>query len=59
MNGEHRLPLAVTHGNLMSLVLHSIDPHFGYYGWESLSNPDVYHLFRTGGGRLAFERWWS
>ena len=53
-----RLPLAVTHGNLLSLILHSIDPDFGYAGWESLTNPDVYVLRRAADGGMAFERWW-
>jgi hypothetical protein len=37
-------------------VLHSIDPGFGFRGWESLSNPDVYLL--DGGRCLRFERLW-
>lgn len=28
----HRLPALVTHGQLMSLVLHAIDPRFGFSG---------------------------
>ncbi len=59
LNGGYNLPLAVTHGNLMSLVLNSLDPAFGYGGWESLSNPDVYLLQESGDGRLAFERLWE
>ena len=58
LGGGHRLPLAVTHGNLMSLALHSIDPAFGYGGWESLDNPDVYVLEEDGNGRLSFGRVW-
>lgn len=60
LNGGHNLPLAVTHGNLLSLVLNSVDPAFGgYAGWESLSNPDVYLLHDPGDGRLAFKRLWG
>ncbi len=59
MNGAYRLPVAVTHGNLMSLVLHSLDGSFGYAGWESLSNPDVYALEDDGDGGLTFCRLWS
>ena len=54
-----RLPLAVTHGNLMSLILHSLDPAFGYDGWESLTNPDVYVLRDVGGDGLAARRIWQ
>ena len=42
--GDYQLPLAVTHGNLLSLILNSLNPSFGYGGWESLSNPDVFVL---------------
>ena len=59
LNGGHSLPAAVTHGNLISLVLNSLDPAFGYRGWESLSNPDVYLLQDSGDGRLTFERLWK
>jgi 2,3-bisphosphoglycerate-dependent phosphoglycerate mutase len=37
----------VTHGNLMSLLLKHFDDSFGFEEWESLSNPDVYHLQLT------------
>ena len=60
LDGGHNLPLAVTHGNLLSLVLNSVDPAFGgYAGWEALSNPDVYLLQDSGDGRLGFERLWA
>ena len=53
-----QMPVAVTHGNLMSLVLHSIDNKFGYESWESLSNPDVYLLENTRDSGLEFIRMW-
>ncbi len=56
---ECELPVAVTHGNLMSLILNSIDGTFGYRGWEGLSNPDVYLLADSGDGRLGFRRLWE
>ena len=59
LGGDYRLPIAVTHGNLMSLVLNSLDPTFGYKEWEILSNPDVFRLQRSGNGRLIFERLWD
>ena len=59
LDGGHRFPIAVTHGNLLSLILNSLDPNFGYDGWESLSNPDVFALKETSDGRLVFERLWS
>ncbi len=57
-DGRYRLPLAVTHGNLMSLLLHSIDAGFGYAGWQNLTNPDVYMLRWSGDGRADFQRRW-
>ncbi|MCY3735331.1 MAG: histidine phosphatase family protein [Gemmatimonadaceae bacterium] len=59
LDGELELPMAVTHGNLMSLILNSIDGTFGYQGWEGLSNPDVYLLADLGGGPMSFRRLWE
>lgn len=59
LEGGHRLPVVVTHGQLLGLVLHSIGPGFGYAGWESLRNPDVFLLENTGEGTFAFRRAWS
>ena len=56
----YSLPVVATHGQLMSLVLNSIDPAFGgYAGWESLTNPDVYLLQDAGDGRLDYQRLWA
>lgn len=59
LDGGHRLPIAVTHGNLLSLILSSLAPEFGYDGWESLTNPDVFALKEAADGRLVFERLWA
>ena len=59
IDSGHQFPIAVTHGNLLSLILNSLDPNFGYAGWESLSNPDVFALKGGDDGRLIFERLWS
>jgi 2,3-bisphosphoglycerate-dependent phosphoglycerate mutase len=37
-----RALVVVTHGNLLTLILHSFAPQFGFQTWECLSNPDVY-----------------
>jgi len=52
----HALPVVASHGQLISLLLHDIDPGFGFAGWESLANPDVFALERNGSGRLSFRR---
>jgi len=54
-----QLPAVVTHGNLFSLVLHSLDTTFGYEGWEALSNPDVYLLESAESGPFTFCRLWN
>jgi 2,3-bisphosphoglycerate-dependent phosphoglycerate mutase len=53
-----QLRVLVTHGQLMSLVLQTLDPSFGYDGWRSLSNPDVYEVERTADGAHRFARLW-
>jgi 2,3-bisphosphoglycerate-dependent phosphoglycerate mutase len=58
LGGPHRLVALVTHGQLMSLVLHAIDPAFGYAGWLSLSNPDVYSIDGPPGGPYTAKRLW-
>jgi 2,3-bisphosphoglycerate-dependent phosphoglycerate mutase len=39
-----RVLVVVTHGNLLTLILHSFQTQFGFQAWERLSNPDVYCL---------------
>ncbi|MXX91876.1 MAG: histidine phosphatase family protein [Chloroflexi bacterium] len=58
-DADHAMPLVVTHGNLLALVLHSLDHTFGFEGWESLSNPDVFVLDDAGSGQMTFERIWN
>ena len=57
--GARTSPAVVTHGNLISLVLHSIDGTFGYEGWKGLSNPDVFLLDVEGGRGLRYRRIWE
>ena len=53
-------PVVVSHGQLLSLVLHSLDPSFGYAAWESLSNPDVYVLEGAEvGSTFGWKRIWA
>jgi 2,3-bisphosphoglycerate-dependent phosphoglycerate mutase len=56
VEGEFHCPVAVSHGQLLSLVLHSIDPGFGFAGWEALCNPDAHLLERMPGGGYRFAR---
>ena len=58
LKSRRELPAVVTHGNLMSLALNSIDESFGYEGWASLSNPDVYMVEIADQGTWRFRRMW-
>ena len=40
------------------LVLHSIDPSFGFAGWLALGNPDVWAVEGTAGGPYALAHLW-
>jgi 2,3-bisphosphoglycerate-dependent phosphoglycerate mutase len=53
-----RVPVVVTHGNLMTLILRSFETQFGYQTWEQLSNPDVYCL-TIQGERVEISRTWG
>ncbi|MEG0772037.1 histidine phosphatase family protein [Clostridium sp.] len=44
LNREENNIAVVTHGELFSLTIKYFEPSFGYEGWKSLSNPDVYVL---------------
>lgn len=59
LRSGYETPVAVSHGNLIALVLHTIDDSFGFEGWEGLSNPDVYLLEEAADGVLGFSRMWS
>jgi 2,3-bisphosphoglycerate-dependent phosphoglycerate mutase len=52
-----RVMVAVTHGNLMTLVLRSFEPQCGFQTWEHLSNPDVYCLAVQGERVEIFRTW--
>ena len=53
-----RVSVVVTHGNLMTLILHSFETQFGYQTWKHLSNPDVYCL-AVQGERVQISRHWT
>lgn len=54
----HRLPSIVGHGHLFALVLHAIDPAFGFEQHAAMTNPDVFELHRDTRG-LRFTRIWT
>lgn len=52
-----RVPVVITHGNLLTLILRSFTPQCGFQTWEGLSNPDVYCLV-VRGDRVEIARTW-
>ena len=49
-----RLAIA-SHGNAIGLLLHSLDPSFGYDAWARMKNPDLFRL-TWDGRQLAWDR---
>jgi 2,3-bisphosphoglycerate-dependent phosphoglycerate mutase len=49
----------VTHGNLLALILRSIDATVGFDAWSRLSNPDAFVLHVDDEGPTRFIRVWT
>jgi 2,3-bisphosphoglycerate-dependent phosphoglycerate mutase len=52
----HRLPVAASHGNLISAILRAFDPAFGFEDWRRLRNPDLFELTFEDGRPCAYRR---
>lgn len=51
--GAGKAAAAVSHGNLLALLVGAFDPAFGYDGWRAMRNPDVFELaIGEGGARI-------
>jgi len=59
LDAGHHLPVLVTHGQLLALVLHAIDERFGFDDWRALTNPDVYAIEGAADGAYRFTRLWK
>ena len=57
LSEAHGLCAVVTHGQLMTLVLRSIDARFGFHEWALLSNPDGYFVDQVAGDAWSVHRW--
>ncbi|GAA0370561.1 histidine phosphatase family protein [Bacillus horti] len=44
LQSNHTNAVIVSHGNLISLLLHYFDPQMGFKEWERMTNPDVFEL---------------
>jgi 2,3-bisphosphoglycerate-dependent phosphoglycerate mutase len=53
---HHRLPVVASHGNLISTILRTADPGFGFDGWRDLRNPDLFELSLAEGRPATFAR---
>lgn len=53
-----QVSVVATHGVMMTSILRSFDPSFGFNTWERLSNPDVFSLVQRG-TEVAISRVWS
>ena len=53
---DHRLPVVVSHGNLIAAVLRSMDAAFGFAQWRSLRNPDLFEVELEAGQPVRFVR---
>lgn len=49
---------AVTHGNLLGLLLKQIDASYGFSEWKRLTNPDIYEV-EIRGRDLSVKRVWD
>jgi 2,3-bisphosphoglycerate-dependent phosphoglycerate mutase len=56
---HYQLPVVVTHGSLLTLILRSIDTTFSFATWERLTNPDVYLVAVDSQGRYTVQRRWK
>jgi 2,3-bisphosphoglycerate-dependent phosphoglycerate mutase len=59
LNSENKNIVLVSHGNLISLLLKHFDGRIGLKEWESLSNPDVFHLTFSGENEPNIRRIWA
>ena len=50
-----RATAIVTHGNLLALMLQTLDPAFGFEQWQMMTNPDVFRVSFPSG---RWERVW-
>ena len=51
--------IVVTHGNILSLLLRTYQPSFGFEQWQRLSNPDLFLLELHSNFELVVKRLWN
>ena len=58
LNGSNAVTAIVAHGQMNTHLLSNIDPSFGYEGWEAMTTPDVFEVWRDADG-VHFGRLWT
>lgn len=51
----HAHAAIASHGNLLSSLLHAVDPAFGFESWRGMPNPALYRVTLDAGMPVAFE----
>lgn len=59
LNSVNKNIVLVSHGNLISLLLKYFDDRIGFQEWESLTNPDVFHLTFSAEDKPKIHRIWA
>lgn len=58
LNSRHENTVIVSHGNIISLLLHKYKSDFDFSCWEKLSNPDIFRINYLN-NEIAVERIWN
>lgn len=53
---NHSAAAAVSHGNLIAIVLCHIDASFGFHQWRAMRNPDIFEISLDEGRPSTFRR---
>jgi 2,3-bisphosphoglycerate-dependent phosphoglycerate mutase len=57
LSDGRRPAVVISHGNLISLLLHAFDGRPGFATWEALTNPDVFQIVREPSDGPAIPTW--
>ena len=52
------LPVIVSHGRLLSLLLRHLDKRYGFEFWQALTSPDIFSVIVQDSGDVAVTRLW-
>lgn len=52
---ENKTVLLVSHGNLISLFLQSLDNQFGFHEWQTMKNPHIFRIEYEEGRAMFYD----